>query len=455
MNNTKLTSTAAYQQADAAHYLHPFTDNGALGNNARIICRADGVYLWDTDGNQLLDGMSGLWCVNVGYGRASITQAVAKQMDKLPYYNSFFQCATPPAIELAQTLTEVAPPGFNRVFFAGSGSEANDTVVRMCRYYWQLRGQPQRTVFISRHNAYHGSTVAGVSLGGMKGMHAQGGPLIPDIVHVRQPYWYEEGRDMTPAVFGHQAATAVAEKIEEIGAHRVAAFIGEPVQGAGGVIIPPDSYWPEVQKICAHYDIPIVADEVICGFGRLGEWFGSQRLNIDAKIMPIAKGLTSGYLPMGGVLVHDDIADVLIKSGEFAHGFTYSGHPTCAAAALENIRILREENIISRVRDEVAPYFQKRWATLESHPLVGETRGIGMVAALELVADKASGQRFNFVPGAGVRCREHSAAAGLIMRAVSDTMIVAPPLIISPAQIDELVAKARQALDALANEIIG
>lgn len=440
--------TQSYQQLDAAHYLHPFTDSGALGGNARIIKRAEGVYLWDTDGNKLLDGMSGLWCVNMGYGREEIINAVAGQLRELPYYNSFFQCATQPAIDLAAALAEIAPPGFNHVFYAGSGSEANDTVVRMIRHYWKVRGQPQRTVIISRYNAYHGSTVAGASLGGMAAMHAQGGLPIPDIVHVRQPYWFDEGRDMSPEEFGKHAAAALADKIAELGGGRVAAFIGEPVQGAGGVIIPPASYWPEVQRICDAHDIPIVADEVICGFGRLGEWFGTQHFNIRPKLMPIAKGLTSGYLPMGGVLVHDEIAEVVIKQGgEFSHGFTYGGHPACAAAALANLQLMQKENIVAQVHDDIAPYLQRQWAKLQEHPLVGEARGVGMVAALELVADKSSAARFAAEARVSERCRDFCMANGAVVRAVRDTMIIAPPLVITHAEIDELLAKVRQALD--------
>ena len=237
---------------------------------------------------------------------------------ELPYYNSFFQCATPPAIELAESLAQIAPSGFNRVFFTGSGSEANDTVIRMVRRYWELRGESKRTVIISRHNAYHGSTMAGASFGRHGGHARARRSAHTDIAHIRQPYWFGEGRTHTPDEFGLICARALADKIEEIGKEKVAAFIGEPVQGAGGVIVPPTTYWPEVQKICDHYGIPIIADEVICGFGRLGWWFGSEHFNIQAKIMPIAKGMTSGYLPMGGVLVHDDIAEVLAeKCGEF------------------------------------------------------------------------------------------------------------------------------------------
>lgn len=442
-----MTTTETYRALDAAHYMHPFTDGRELGAGARIITRGEGVYLWDNDGNQILDGMSGLWCVNMGYGREEISAAVGEQIRQLPYYNSFFQCATPPAIELARELAEIAPPGFNHVFFAGSGSEANDTVVRMIRRYWQLRGEPKRKVIVSRRNAYHGSTMAGASLGGMSAMHEQGGLPIPDIVHTAQPYWFDEGRQLSPEEFGRQAAAAAEQTIEQVGAENVAAFIGEPVQGAGGVIIPPDTYWPEIQRICDSRDIPIVADEVICGFGRLGEWFGSERFNIRPKLMPIAKGMTSGYLPMGGVLVHDDVAKVIIeKCGEFAHGFTYSGHPVCAAAALANLRLMRSENIIAKTREETAPYLQKQWSRLAQHPIVGETRGTGMVAALEIVSDKATGARFQNA-GAGVICRDFSIAAGLVMRAIGDIMIIAPPLVINREQIDELVTKVEEALN--------
>ena len=439
-------STADYQRLDAAHYLHPFTDSGAMRATTRVISRADGVYLWDNDGNQLLDAMSGLWCVNMGYGRREITDAVAAQLQQLPYYNSFFQCTTPPAIELAAELASIAPPGFNHVFFTGSGSESNDTVVRMIRRYWALRGQPQRTVIISRHNAYHGSTMAGASLGGMAFMHEQGGLPIPDIVHICQPYWYGEGRHTSADDFGRQCADALDEKIKEVGPERVAAFIGEPVQGAGGVIIPPDTYWPAVQQICDNYEVPIVADEVICGFGRMGEWFGSTHFGIRPKLMPIAKGLSSGYLPIGGVLVHDDIAEVLVeKCGEFAHGFTYSGHPACTAAALANLRLMRQENIIDKVKSETAPYFRQQWASLAAHPLVGEARSVGLMAALELTDD--AGAAFPPEQSVGALCRDTSVTCGLVMRAVRDTMIAAPPLIITPRQIDELIAKVGEALD--------
>jgi putrescine---pyruvate transaminase len=447
-------STAEWQALDASHYIHPFTDHAALGRKGtRVISRAEGVYLYDSDGRQILDGMSGLWCVNLGYGRRELADAAYKQLLELPYYNSFFQVAHPPAIELARLLAEVTPPQFKHVFFTGSGSEANDTVVRSVRRYWELQGQPQRTFIISRTNAYHGSTMAGASLGGMAPMHAQGGLPIPGIVHIRQPYWYAEGGDLSPEEFGLVAARALEEKILEIGPERVAAFIGEPIQGAGGVIIPPATYWPEVQKIVDRYGILLVADEVICGFGRTGEWFGSQHFGIKPDLMPIAKGMSSGYLPIGGVMIGDRVAQVLTeKGGEFAHGFTYSGHPAACAVACATINILRTEGIVERVRDDIGPYLQRRWRELAAHPLVGEARIVGLIGALELTKDKVTRRMFAEPGEVGTLCRDFCISNGLVMRAVRDTMIVAPPLVMTRDQVDELIDKARRSLDMTLEE---
>jgi putrescine aminotransferase len=448
-------STSEWQALDAAHYIHPFTDHAALSKKGtRVITRAEGVYLYESGGRRILDGMSGLWCVNLGYGRRELTDAAYKQMQELPYYNSFFQVAHPPAIELARLLSEVTPPQFKHVFFTGSGSEANDTVVRTVRHYWNVLGQPERTVIISRHNAYHGSTMAGASLGGMKPMHEQGGLPIPGIVHIRQPYWFGEGGDLSPEEFGLVAARALEEKILQVGPEKVAAFIGEPIQGAGGVIIPPSTYWPEIQRIVDKYGILLIADEVICGFGRTGRWFGSEYFGIRPDLMPIAKGLSSGYLPIGGVMVGDRVAEVMtVKAGEFNHGFTYSGHPVACAVACAAIKILRDERIVARVNDDLGPYLQRRWAELASHPLVGEARIVGLIGALELVKDKAKRQNFPDPGEVGVICRDLCIANGLVMRAVRDTMIVAPPLVITHAQIDELVEKARAALDQTRDEL--
>ncbi|HHE8524129.1 TPA: putrescine--pyruvate aminotransferase [Pseudomonas aeruginosa] len=454
--NSQITNakTREWQALSRDHHLPPFTDYKQLNEKgARIITKAEGVYIWDSEGNKILDAMAGLWCVNVGYGREELVQAATRQMRELPFYNLFFQTAHPPVVELAKAVADVAPEGMNHVFFTGSGSEANDTVLRMVRHYWATKGQPQKKVVIGRWNGYHGSTVAGVSLGGMKALHEQGDFPIPGIVHIAQPYWYGEGGDMSPDEFGVWAAEQLEKKILEVGEENVAAFIAEPIQGAGGVIVPPDTYWPKIREILAKYDILFIADEVICGFGRTGEWFGSQYYGNAPDLMPIAKGLTSGYIPMGGVVVRDEIVEVLNQGGEFYHGFTYSGHPVAAAVALENIRILREEKIIEKVKAETAPYLQKRWQELADHPLVGEARGVGMVAALELVKNKKTRERFTD-KGVGMLCREHCFRNGLIMRAVGDTMIISPPLVIDPSQIDELITLARKCLDQTAAAVL-
>jgi len=441
-------SRSEWQELDRQHYLHPFTDHKDLGAKmSRIITRADGVYIYDADDNKILDGMSGLWCVNAGYGREELVEAAAKQLRELPYYNSFFQCAHPPSIELSRILGEVTQPHFTRVFYTGSGSESIDTMIRMVWRYWDLMDQPDRKLIIGRTNAYHGSTVAGASLGGMEPMHKQGG-ILGNIDHIDQPYWFGSDHSMSPEEFGVHTARALERKIAEVGAHNVAAFVGEPVQGAGGVIVPPDTYWPEIQRICDEHGILLITDEVICGFGRLGEWFGADYYGVKSDLMTFAKGVTSGYLPLGGVMVGDRVSDVLIdKGGEFYHGFTYSGHPASCAVAIENVRIMQRENLVERVRDDIGPYLQKKWAGLGEHPLVGETRMVGLMGALELVKDKASLERFDEDDGAGTICRDFLVNNGLVMRAVGDTIVTAPPLTLSYEEADELVEKAWKCLD--------
>jgi putrescine aminotransferase len=371
-------------------------------------------------------------------------------MSELPFYNAFFQTATPPAIELAELLSEVTPPQFQHVFFSGSGSEGNDTVVRMVRRYWDILGQPDRQVIVSRQNAYHGSTMAGASLGGMSGMHAQGGLPIPGITHIQQPHWWEHGRTkgLGREAFGLVAARWLEDKILEVGADKVAAFIGEPVQGAGGVIVPPESYWPEIQRICDKYGILLVSDEVICGFGRTGRWFGCETMGCKPDLMTFAKGVTSGYIPLGGVMVGDRVAQVLIEQGgEFNHGYTYSGHPVACAVGVANIRLIQQLGLVERVRDDVGPYLAEAFGSLGGHPLVGDSETCGLMGALLLVKDKARGMPFTPELEVGMVCRGHCFGNGLIMRAVGDRMIIAPPLIITRAQIDEMVALIRRCLD--------
>ncbi|KAA0913289.1 aspartate aminotransferase family protein [Aquicoccus porphyridii] len=440
--------TKELQALDAAHHMHPFTAGNELAEKGvRVITRANGVTLTDSEGNEILDAMAGLWCVNIGYGREELAEVAARQMRELPYYNTFFQTTHVPAIALANRLAELAPGDLNHVFFAGSGSEANDTNMRMVRTYWAQKGKPEKQIIISRKNAYHGSTMGGASLGGMTPMHAQGGLPIPGIHHIDQPNWWAEGGDMSPEEFGLARARALEEAILELGEDKVAAFIAEPVQGAGGVIVPPETYWPEIQRICDKYEILLIADEVICGFGRTGQWFGSQTMGIRPHIMTIAKGLSSGYAPIGGSIVCDEVAEV-IGACEFNHGYTYSGHPVAAAVALENLRILDEEKIVETCGAETAPYLKQKWEALADHPLVGEARIVGMMGSIALTPDKASRARFASDPGTiGLICRERCFANNLVMRHVGDRMIISPPLVISKSEIDALIERASRALD--------
>ena len=449
-------STQELQATDAAHHLHPFSDTNALNERgARVITKASGVFLTDSDGNELLDAMAGLWCVNIGYGRDELAEAAARQMKQLPYYNTFFMTTHPPVVALSEKIAEVTPDGMNRIFYAGSGSEANDTNIRFVRHYWASQGKPEKRVIISRKNAYHGSSLGSASLGGMKPMHEQGGMPIPDIHHIEQPYWYGEGGDSDPSDFGRERALLLERAIEEIGADKVAAFIGEPVQGAGGVIIPPETYWPEIQRICREHDILLIADEVICGFGRTGNWFGSETFGITPDVMTIAKGMTSGYLPMGGSVIREEIAQAFADhGGEFNHGYTYNGHPASAAVSLENIRILQEEDIVGQVRETTAPYLAAKWASIGEHALVGEARICGMMGALELSPDPGARAPFAAERGTvGYMCREHCLDNGLVMRAVGDTMIISPPLCITKSEIDLLAEKIWKVLDLTAAQV--
>lgn len=440
--------TAELQALDAAHHMHPFTAGAQLAEKgARVITRAKGVFLTDSEGHEILDAMAGLWCVNIGYGREEMARAAAAQIRELSYYNTFFQTTHVPAIALAAKIAELAPGDLNHVFFAGSGSEANDTNIRLVRHYWARKGQPERRVILSRWNGYHGSSMGSGSLGGMKPIHAQGGMPIPEIYHIGQPDWWSEGGEMSPEDFGLKRARELEAKIKEIGPERVAAFIGEPVQGAGGVIIPPPTYWPEIQRICDEYGILLIADEVITGFGRTGQWFGSQTMGIRPHIMTVAKGLSSGYAPIGGSIICDEVAEV-IAGDEFNHGYTYSGHPLAAALALENLRIMEEERVVDHVRNTANPYLAVKWAQLTDHPMVGEAKLCGLMGSIALTPDKSRRAAFAAGEGkVGYLTRERCFANNLVMRHVGDRMIIAPPLVITPEEIDLLIDRAWTSLD--------
>jgi putrescine---pyruvate transaminase len=447
------------QAIDAAHHLHPFTDHKELrGAGSRMITRADGPFVYDSEGNEILDGMAGLWCVNIGYGRTELAEAAYEQMKELPYYNNFFKCSTPTPTLLAQKIAGLAPKNINQVFFGSSGSEANDTALRLVRHFWALEGKPQKNRIISRQMAYHGSTIAGTSLGGMEGMHGQLHGAVPNIVHVMMPYAYELALPgESDHDFGLRAARAVEDAILEAGADNVAAFIGEPIQGAGGVKIPPASYWPEIQRICRKHDVLLMLDEVITGYGRTGEWFAAQAMDIEPDTITTAKALTSGYQPLSALLVGDRVAATLIeKGGEFFHGYTYSGHPVACAVALKNLEIIEREGMIERVKNDTGPYLAEQLqARIASHGLVGEVRTFGFLAAIEIVKDKKTRERFPEPGSAAVVIRDHAIANGMMMRATGDTMIMSPPLIWTRETIDMACDRIARALDLAEADLRG
>ncbi len=443
-------TTAAWQELDRQHYLHPFTDYKFLhAKGTRVIVKAEGVYLYDSEGNRILDGMAGLWCVNLGYGRRELAEAAYRQMLELPYYNSFFQ-TRPPAGDRAREAARrpdaaaVQPRVLHRLGLArattrwsawcaatgtcsGSRSARSSSVAstRTTAARWRARASAAWRSCTSRAGCRSRTSSTSRSRTGS-----------PTAATCRRPS------------SGSRRPASSRAKIVELGAHRVAAFIGEPIQGAGGVIIPPETYWPEIQKICDRYGILLVADEVICGFGRTGHWFGSNLYGLRPDLMTIAKGLSSGYLPIGGVMVGDRVADVLIdKGGEFAHGYTYSGHPVACAVASVNLSLIQQEGLVTRTRDETGPYLASKWKALAEHPLVGEARSVGLIGALELVRDKKRRQFFDKRGEVGTICRDFCFQNGLIMRAVRDTMIISPPLVISREQLDELAEKAWRCLD--------
>ncbi|MEO1745631.1 MAG: aspartate aminotransferase family protein [Pseudomonadota bacterium] len=445
-------STEQLQRLDAAHHLHPFTDHADLrAAGSRVIVRADGPFVYDSDGNEILDAMAGLWCVNIGYGHTELAEVAAEQMRELPYYNSFFRCTTPTPVLLAEKLAQIAPDHINEVFFGSSGSEANDTALRLARHFWVLEGKPEKNTVISRDWAYHGSTIAATSLGGMSAMHSQLNGAVPNIRHVMCPYAYELAEPgESDHAFGLRAAKAVEDAILEAGPENVAAFIGEPIQGAGGVKIPPESYWPEIQRICEQYDVLLLLDEVITGYGRTGAWFAAQSMDIKPDMITTAKGLTSGYQPLSALLVGDRVANALTeKGGEFYHGYTYSGHPVACAVALRNLEIIEREGMIERVRDDTAQYLGEALATaLADHPLVGQVRTSGFLAAIEVVKDKATRERHQPPGSAAALVRDAAIANGIMMRQVMDTMIMSPPLIWTRETIDLAVERVVAAFDA-------
>jgi putrescine aminotransferase len=459
MANAKLkNSTTEWRDLDALHHLHPFSNHKSLrGVGARVIVKGDGPYIWDSEGNRILDGMAGLWTTNIGYGRVELADAARDQMIELPFYNTFFKTTHPPVIALSKKLAELTPPHINQVFYGSSGSESNDTAIRLIRHYWALKGEPSRRIIISRKQAYHGSTIAAGSMGGMSHMHQHSYPVYEGFRHIMDPYWYGEGKDgESLEEFGLRAAKALEDEILAVGPENVAAFAAEPVQGAGGVKIAPSTYWPAVQKIIDKYGILFLADEVITGFGRVGTWFASEYYGIKPNLITFAKAATSGYLPLSGLLVDDKIVEALLgHDDDFNHGYTFAGHPVACAVALKNLEIMEQDKLVPRVKEYGAPALAKMLAKFKDHPLVGEVRSVGLLGAIELVADKRTRRRFDNPGRVGLMCRDHFFREGFIMRAVFDTMVCAPPLIWGDEQFAEAERVIGKALDLTLADVAG
>ncbi len=456
MTDGRSDSPDGLARLDMSHHLHPFTDNARLAEmgGPRVFDRGAGCWLWDSEGRRYLDALAGLWCVNIGYGRAEMARVAAEQIERLAYYNTFFESTTAPAARLAAKLAEITPDGLDHVMFTNSGSEANDTILRLIRQFWLLEGQPEKTVVIGRQEAYHGSTLASSSVGGIPLMHAQAGLRLEGFVHVEAPHRYANAPTLPEQVYAMQAAIRLERTIKEIGPDRVAAFFAEPIQGAGGAIVPPEGYLSRVQEICRRHDILFVLDEVVSGFGRLGAWTAAEHFGLNPDFMTLAKGLSSGYVPITAAMVGRRVADVLLsRGGDLAHGFTYSGHPLAAAMALTNLDIIERERLVERVRDDIGPYFQDRLRSLSGHPLVGEVRGVGLLAGIELVQDKEKHLFFDPPGIVAAVCRDQMMERGIIVRAVRDILIISPPFVVERDQVDQIVSNLHDVFDLVSQQV--
>ena len=440
---------------DIAYHLHPYTnarkneDEGSL-----IIDRGDGVYVIDEDGNRYLEALAGLWCAGLGFSEKRLVDAATKQMSKLPFYHSFAQKTSTPVVDLAEKIVQVTPPQLTKVFFANSGSEANDTAIKMVWYYNNALGRHEKKKVISRVKGYHGVTIAAASLTAMPYVQTDFDLPIKNIIHTGCPHHYRFSQDgESEAAFVDRMARELEELILKEGPDTVAAFIGEPLQGAGGVLIPPAGYWDKIQAVLKKYDVLLIADEVICGFGRTGNMFGSETFGMKPDMMTMAKQLSGAYMPISAVMVSDKIyqaiADNSARLGSFGHGYTYSAHPVAAAVALETLKIYEERDIVGHVR-AVSPRLLDGLRAFAGHPLVGEVRGIGLIAAVELVADKATKAPFDPLGKVGAFFTARAQAHGVIFRNLGDTIACCPPMIISEAEIDEVLRAFGKALDETA-----
>lgn len=445
--------TNSPQGRDIAYHLHPYTNaevHEEIG--PRIITGGEGVYVVDDDGNRYIEGLAGLWCTSLGFSEKRLADAAYKQMQELPYYHGFAHATTPPVIELAERLVEMAPPSISKVFFTNSGSEANDSLIKMVWYYNNALGRPQKKKIISRRQGYHGVTVAAASMTAMAYVQNSFDLPIANFIHTDNPHYWLYGEDgESEEDFASRMADSLEKLILDEGPDTVAAFFAEPVQGAGGVILPPATYFEKVQAVLRRHDVLFVADEVICGFARTGNMFGCQTYDIKPDMMTIAKALSSAYLPIAGSMISDDIYQAIKqesgKLGVFGTGYTYSGHPVPAAVALETLRIYEERDILGHVR-AMTPRFLERLHGFADHPLIGETRGVGLIGAVQMVPDKTKNAFFDPALKVGLTAVKHMAVHGLITRALpGDAIAFCPPLIITEDQIDAMFDSLAEALD--------
>lgn len=445
---------------DIAYMLHPNTNARRHEDVGPIIMdRGEGIYVYDDQGNRYIEALAGLWSVGVGFGEKRLADAAHRQMQRLPYYHTFTHKSNEPAILLAERLVKMTPPSVSKVFFTNSGSEANDTVVKMVWYFNNARGKPEKKTFISRHSAYHGITMASGSLTGLPVNHRDFDlPILP-VKHLTCPHhWRNAAPGESEEAFATRLAAELEATILEAGPETVAAFIGEPLMGAGGVIPPPATYWQKMQAVCRKYDVLLVADEVINGFGRLGTLFACEHYGIEPDILVLSKQLTSSYLPLAAIVISDavyqGIAGNSAKIGVFGHGFTASGHPVATAVANENLDIIEEKQLVANAA-RVGPVMQAALRRFAGHPLVGEVRGEGLIAAVELVADKAAKTRFDPVGKVGMTLFNKAHGHGLIVRSIGDVIAFCPPMIITEAEVADMVARFGRALDDTAAWIEG
>ncbi len=438
---------------DKAYFLHPMTNlrkHQDIG--PRVITHAKGIYVYDEDGNEYIEGMAGLWCTALGFGNERLIEAAKAQLDKLPYYHSFAHRNTDVAIDLAEMLIGMAPVKMSKAFFTSSGSEANDTVLKIVRYFNNAIGRPEKKKIIARKKGYHGTTYAAASLTGLPYMHTLFDLPIQGVKHTETPHHYHNA---LPGESEEEFASRLAGMLEQMilaeGPETVAAFIAEPIMGAGGVIVPPKTYFPKIQAVLKKYDILMIADEVICGFGRTGNMFGSETCDVKPDIMVMAKALTSAYLPLGAILINEPVYQALEQGssdvGTFGHGHTYGSHPVSVAVAVETLKIYEETKIVDHVR-RVGARFQDKLRQYADHPLVGEVRGVGLIAAVELIKNKETRENFDPKAGIGLYCQARCEDHGLFQRSLAgDSVAFSPPLIVDEAEVDQIVERFGKGLE--------